>query len=624
MRAHQPPRHAPLDVRTRVAIAICFIGVVVSGFALLVAIPLAFAWRGARRALVWAALAGLLLSALFAPLALGQADAALQAFVDSAARVDHPHRHLHRHGQRRHRHRHHHRGRHRHIHRNRRGGGEERDRPPRLPDWGASASAAWPHVVRWWLWLLPAAPVLALALNVVRPRTLVEEQRRSEHSLERTLERRRDRAARRAARLAAPERAPTLGREPGIALLGAKVSGEPVLPERRGAVGLPLEWLHRPTLVIGPSGSGKTVTLERLGYGAAAVGRWPVYYIDAKGDRENARRFAGLMASAGLRTAVFPDVPIDCWRGDGRALANRLIELVPFSTEGDGAFYRDVAKRCLWLACCGAAEPPRTSAELLERLKPDSLLALDAGRGELAKLGQRDLAGVALRYASFFDSLQGALDGGGFGFEDIDSAYLMLDGLALKEDAQSLARLLIEDFAHFATQRKPRSQPALLIIDEISAIADAARIVDLVERLRSFNVGVVLAPQVEAGLGGDDAISDRIVQNAETLIVHALKRPERIIEMAGTRRELEASYQHERGTGTGMGTGRAQHVFKVDPNEVRGLRPGECFVIRGGRQARVQVARAPVVPMPRLSGAEMHAPVTRPPLEPPANPNLRL
>jgi hypothetical protein len=376
-------------------------------------------------------------------------------------------------------------------------------------------------------------------------------------------------------------------------LIGAKISGERILPQRRGRVGVPLEWLGKPTLVIGPSGSGKTETLMRLAYGAAAIGGLPVYYIDAKADMAGARRFTGLMTSTGHRCAVFPHHRLDCWRGEGRAVYNRLIELVPFATEGDGAYYRDVAKSCLWVACCGSDGAPRSSAELRARLEAEYLLANDS-RGQLTKLGQRELAGVALRYGSFFDSLGGSLDGG-YGFEDTDAAYVMLDSLALKEDATSLARVVIEDFAHFATQRKHSEQKALLIIDELSAIADAARIVDLVERMRSFGVGVILAPQVESGMGSDDSISDRIIQNSHTVFLHSLKRPEALIELAGTRRVVEASWQHEHGAATGAGSGRIQHVFNVHPNDVRALRPGECFVIREGKAVRVQVARAPAV-----------------------------
>lgn len=607
----EPARHPPLSVRTRLTLALCIFGSFLSFFAVVLGALLALACMRARQVLVWGALAGGLLAAALAPSALGQAGDAVSGFLHPNPARAHSH-HTHAHHRAHHRHHRHHRRRD-----HRRSSADVPAVSP-IPKLGDSARAAWPHLRTYWLLLLPLAGPFALLFDLIRPRGLIEDHRRSEGRDERALERRRRGAAKRAAKLAEPEHEPALRRGTRVAVLGTKISGERVLPERRGRVGIPLDSLGKPTLVIGPSGSGKTETLMRLAYGAAAVGGLPVYYIDAKADAAGARRFTGLMMKAGHRCAVFPHHPLDCWRGDGRAVYNRLIELVPFATEGDGAYYRDVAKSCLWVACCGADGPPRSGAELRTRLEVEYLLANDT-RGQLAKLGQRELSGVALRYGSFFDSLGGSLDSG-YGFEDTDAAYVMLDSLALKEDATSLARLVIEDFAHFATQRKHPEQKALLIIDELSAIADAARIVDLVERMRSFGVGVILAPQVESGMGSDESISDRIIQNSETVFLHALKRPEALIELAGTRRQVESSWQHEHGAATGSGSGRIQHVFKVDPNEVRGLRPGECFVIREGRAVRVQVAQAPAIPFTAALGqvARPSAASPRVHIDPPA------
>jgi len=589
MRQPEPARRPPLSVRTRMTFALCIFGSFASVFAVLLGAVLALACMRARRVLLWTALAGGVLGAALAPAAVGQGSAAVTGFFSPNASSSRSH-HMRTHRRRHHRH-------HRRRHRRQASGTAAPVSPlPKLED---SWHAAWPHLRTYWLLFLPLAGPFGLLFDLIRPRGLSEDHRRSERRDERALDRRRETAAKRAAKLAEPNREPALRPGTNVALLGTKVSGERVLPERRGRVGVPLDWLGKPTLVIGPSGSGKTETLMRLAYGGAAVGGLSVYYIDAKADRAGARRFAGLMQMAGRRCAVFPDTPLDCWRGDGRALYNRLIELVAFATEGDGAYYRDVAKSCLWVACCGPDRAPRSAAELRDRLGAEYLLAHDL-RGELAKLGQRELSGVALRYGSFFDSLGDSLDSG-FGFEDVDSAYVMLDSLALKEDANSLARLVIEDFAHFATQRKRPERKAVLIVDELSAIADAARVVDLVERMRSFGVGVILAPQVESGMGTDESVSDRIVQNSETVFLHALKRPEALVELAGTRRQVEASWQHEYGAATGAGSGRVQHVFKVDPNEVRSLRAGECFVIREGSAVRVQVARAPAAAPTRVA-----------------------
>lgn len=44
----------------------------------------------------------------------------------------------------------------------------------RGPDW----SGAWPHLLRWWLLSLPAAPTVAFALDLARPRTGAERMER--------------------------------------------------------------------------------------------------------------------------------------------------------------------------------------------------------------------------------------------------------------------------------------------------------------------------------------------------------------------------------------------------------------------------------------------------------------
>jgi hypothetical protein len=485
--------------------------------------------------------------------------------------------------------------------------------------------AAWPHVWRWWLLALPWAPLLKFALEVARPTTIEEQAEHQERRREQRLARDARRAGERAESVAqSPDAAVFPGAEPAL-VLGARAAGERLLPEdRKGRVGLPLEWLRRHSLVIGPSGSGKTETLFRLAYGAAAAGGWPVYYLDAKGDERGMERFRRVMGSLGRAVHVFPDVGLDGFRGDARAIYNRLLELIAYSTDGDGAYYRDVAKRLLWLACSAPEGPPRSSAELLRRLRPAELrsLAAASAQGALDALGQRELSGVYLRYEAFFGALEGKVDGG-FSFEDAEAAYVLLDGLSLKEETSSLARFLIEDFGHFAARRKRRDRPALLIVDEFSAIADDAPLVDLVERVRAYNIGVVLAPQVEAGMGGQE-LAERVLQNTETVFLHGLKRPEGIVALAGTQREIETSLQHERGVATGLGSGRAQHVFKVDPNEVRALEPGSCFVIRRGRAARIRVARAPAEgtfatpPAPTLARPLPATPTpdsTRPPRE---------
>jgi hypothetical protein len=142
----------------------------------------------------------------------------------------------------------------------------------------------------------------------------------------------------------------------------------------------------------------------------------------------------------------------------------------------------------------------------------------------------------------------------------------------------------------------------LLIVDEFSALASSAGMAARVEQARGFNAGLVLAPQVIAGMG-DETEAARITGSVETVISHRVNTPEAIIALAGTRQGMEYSTQFAAEGATGAGSARSQHQFKVDPNKVRGLDPGVAFLISRGRAMKIQVPRAPTLsaPLPEIA-----------------------
>ena len=81
--------------------------------------------------------------------------------------------------------------------------------------------------------------------------------------------------------------------------------------------------------------------------------------------------------------------------------------------------------------------------------------------------------GAITRFANFFAAVHGGdTSEGGWSFENVDFAYFRAPYLAERDDADSCMRLLLEDFAHYATLRKPRrGEDAVLVFDEFSAIA---------------------------------------------------------------------------------------------------------------------------------------------------------
>lgn len=404
---------------------------------------------------------------------------------------------------------------------------------------------------------------------------------------------------------------------PEGAVLGRRLAGERALPlAPGGALVWPLADMRRHAVILGASGTGKTETSMRIAHEVARKSDAPVFYLDAKGDREGAERFCALMRDAGRRVRVFPNEPFDAWRGDWRGIANRLLEVIQFAEDGPAAYYRDIAKTALQLVCNHPSGPPRSSAELLERLDYEKLLDAHGPNGAVLSLPRDKVAQVRLRYQAFFGQLGSALDGD-WSFEEADAAYFLLDSVALGEDTAGAACLLFADFAHYFALRKAREQRCLFFADEFSAIAGSSDVAMKVEQARGFNAAMVLVPQTPSGMGPRTQ-RDRILGSVETVILHALNEPGALAELGGMRRVIELTHRYEDGVYARQGHARQERRLKVDPDEIRGLASGNAWVIRRGRAAKVAIERAPsglssalprAVPLDRpLQRAEVIAP----------------
>jgi hypothetical protein len=388
--------------------------------------------------------------------------------------------------------------------------------------------------------------------------------------------------------------------EKGV-VLAEMTGGERALPLAGNLALVSLKRLCNHVLVFGATGSGKTETLLRLAWTVAESAKAPVFYLDGKGDRRTAERFVALMRYAGRETRVFPDEPLDGWRGEPHEIRARLLEVVDYATDGPAAWYRDVAKAVVSLACTHPDGPPRSSEQLLDRLDMESLTAAHGDSRALRGLRPSQVDQVRLRYEAVLGETRGALDGG-WGWEDTRAAYLLLDSLKLPEETRGLARFLFEDFAHYFTTRKPREQPCVLIVDEFSALASTQGMAARVEQARGFNAALILAPQVVAGMGGEKEAA-RILGNVETLVCHCLNTPDELVELAGTRLVQEYSTRRTREGPTGESMSRPRTEHKIDPNKVRALGQGEAFLISHGRTMKARVLRAPQMdaPLPELA-----------------------
>jgi hypothetical protein len=421
-------------------------------------------------------------------------------------------------------------------------------------------------------------------------------------------------------RSARPANSPAAG--PCGAVLGRRLAGERALPvSPEGSLVWPFEDMCRHAVILGASGTGKTETAMRIAHEVAAQTEMPVFYLDAKGDRCNAERFCALMATSGRSTRVFPNEPFDAWRGDWRAISNRLLEVIEFATEGAAAYYRDIAKTALRLACNHPDGPPRSSAELLARLDYEVLLNTHGPSTAVLALPRERVSQVRLRYEAFFGQLGASLDGG-WSWEDVGAAYLLLDSVALGEDTASAACLLFADFAHYFAKRKEGAQRCLLFVDEFSSIALVSDVAAKVEQARGFGAGMVLVPQTPSGMGFRGQ-RDRILGSVETLVVHASSAAGEIAEFAGTKRVPELTHHFDGAAGTRDGfAARPVERPRLEPDEIRRLPTGSAWVIRRGRAAKVAIARAPALaPAPLPPSAALDPPLEPLPMAAPVNPS---
>jgi hypothetical protein len=401
---------------------------------------------------------------------------------------------------------------------------------------------------------------------------------------------------RRTARLVARPRdhkltAPALG----IALDGDLASwrqGRYVVP--------PAQLRGKGMAVVGAPGAGKTITLLRLAYLAGLLGR-KVCFVDCKGT--DPTLVPALIAAYRLghptaRIGCWPDTAMDMWRGSPAQVQSRLLAVEQFSE----LFYKRVASAGLRLALSAPDMPPVDgSDELLRRLDVDELAALWEGRPlqlkDLEAIGQ-DLPGARLRYADFFAALGGAFDRGAWSYEDVDLAVLTVPTLLSKSEADAAMRVVLEDYGHYATGRKPREgEDAVLMLDEFSALASGVdSAINLIERLRDVGVQVVVAAQSVEGLGDHRQAPRLLAACAGGIVVHQCPDPERLLALAGQERVLEHNWELDFYGPRGFAKARMGERPRIDPEAVRQAQPGEAWVIQAGQSIHLRVLPPPAVP----------------------------
>jgi hypothetical protein len=350
--------------------------------------------------------------------------------------------------------------------------------------------------------------------------------------------------------------------------------------------------------VVGAPGAGKTVTLLRLAYLAGLLGR-KVCFVDCKGTDPSlvdALIAAYRLGNPTARVGCWPQTAMDMWRGSPVQVASRLLAVEQFTEP----FYQRVASAGLRLALTAPDMPAVDgSDELLRRLDVDELAALWEGRPlqlkDIEAIGDH-LPGARLRYADFFAALAGAFDRGAWSYEDVDLAVLTVPTLLSKSEADAAMRVVLEDYGHYATGRKPREgEDAVLMLDEFSALASGVdSAINLIERLRDVGVQVVVAQSVE-GLGDHRQAPRLLASCAGGIVVQQCPDPERLLALAGQVRVLEHNWELDFYGPRGFAKARMGERPRIDPEQVRQAQPGEAWVIQAGKSIHLRVLPPPAV-----------------------------
>jgi hypothetical protein len=405
--------------------------------------------------------------------------------------------------------------------------------------------------------------------------------------------------------------------------LGTSLGGDLYEWLRGGQLCLPLEEMWRHGTVVGEPGYGKTMTLLRLATIAARYGM-QVIFLDLKGSQKTAAQFVAAMHLLGVgRIAVYPQQAYDGWRGDATALYNRLMAMID---PGTHPYYRRVTAALVSLAVYAPGGPPCSSQEFLARLDEKWLKFAYAGKThwyaqrKIKKLSEH-IDETSLTYDGFFGSAAGGLDGT-FAYEDADAIYVGLDGDALKEQAVTLARYLLEDAAHYAKHRKVPGVRTLCLIDEFGTLG-ISNVAGLYEHMREAGLSMWASAQSYAGLGSE---RDSVLAASSIKILHRCGDPEELVKYAG-RREVPAFSQildDERDAHPVLDEPacppsrriavQMQRRYTVPIENVQQLALGTIALISGGLHAWVQVYPVALPEdLPRIATALASAPPEEPP-----------
>jgi hypothetical protein len=351
--------------------------------------------------------------------------------------------------------------------------------------------------------------------------------------------------------------------------------------------------LSQHMFVLGAPGAGKTEFLKRLVVETLRASDRDVFVIDGKGERAFAQDIANLIYSYRKRSVPMfrfgfgQDELSSVYNGFlGRkdAIQNRLLALIGVEEmTGNAQYYADINRDLVQLICGKGhpqVEPPRSFEEVRNRCSKAWLLRsypMSEDQADIEAIPNDAIEGLKWRLRHLTRDFTPYIDPNGFTLDNSTGAVFSINTLSVGDSAKRFLNFFVEDMKDWIATRKDPDRPGLLIIDEFGAFGNK-NIIALLSLARSMGLGVVLATQ-DVSTIADVQTRDRILGNSVIKVIMRNDQSQEVANLAGTEKHLLLTVQSKDGDPTGMGSARFEDVFKVHPNDVARLLPGQCYVV---------------------------------------------
>jgi hypothetical protein len=391
----------------------------------------------------------------------------------------------------------------------------------------------------------------------------------------------------------------------GPIALGVQIDGDLGWTDKHGLVVVPRPMQNRSRLIVGTSGTGKTTDIEREAFSAARGGR-KFFLIDGKGTDPGfvERALSGyLWGNPYARVALWPELPMDGWRGNAAALHNRLMAMLGWTEP----YYQDVASLVLRLALNAPGEdgPVRSSQQLMARMDSELLVRLyehdPDRRREAESLVGRDQAravkGAIGRFANFSPpppaaSTRARPAGASRTSTSPTCAPPTWPAARTPMPACGCCWRTSPTTPPSASPARARTPPWSLTSSRPSPAGGRPPSSWLSGC--GMPAALYLSAQSADGLG-DEAQQRRLVGACSGgLLIHAMPDPETLLRAAGVVKVVEQTWRLDSQGPTGNSSARIGERPRIEVTAVQQAREGEAWFIARGRFEHLMVARTTI------------------------------